>query len=70
MERTSVNSSDIASIWYDEENEILEIEFHSWWVYQYSWVPVDEYSNLMNASSHGSYFAQNIKNAYLVTRIK
>lgn len=64
MDRTPVSSSDIDSIWYSEENEILEIEFHSWGIYQYSWVPLSEYQNLMSAGSHGSYFAQNIKNVY------
>ena len=70
MNRISVTSSNIAAIWYDEENLILEVEFLNGGIYQYTWVPVNEYNNLMSASSHGSYFAQNIKNVYPVTKIR
>ena len=49
MNRQSVDSSNLASIGYDEENEILEIEFNHGGIYQYSDVPKDEYESLMNA---------------------
>ena len=64
MKRKAVESSNIASIGYDPENEILEVEFNHGGVYQYSDVPQDEYENLMNAESHGKYFSANIRNDY------
>ena len=64
MNRIPVNSSNITSIWFDVENNLLEIEFHHGRIYQYSWVPLSEYNGLMSASSHGSYFAKNIKDFY------
>lgn len=70
MDRISVVSSNIAAIWYDEENLIFEMEFTNGSIYQYVWVPISEYNNLMNASSHGTYFNQYIKNVYSVTKIK
>jgi hypothetical protein len=69
MERIPVSSSNISSIWYDEENQILEIEFLDSSVYQYSWVPISEYNNLMSASSHGTYLNQYIKPFYPFTKI-
>jgi hypothetical protein len=64
MERETVSSSNLASIGYDEENQILEVEFNHGGVYQYFDVPQSEYDALMNASSHGSYFSNNIRNEY------
>lgn len=64
MKRESVSSSNLASIGYDSENEILEIEFNHGGVYQYSDVPESEYVALMNADSHGKYFSANIRNDF------
>jgi len=63
MERQSVKSSNLTSIEYDTENEILEIEFNHGGIYQYFDVPENFYEELMNASSHGKYFDRNIKKA-------
>jgi hypothetical protein len=64
MKRKTVESSNIASIGYDSENEILEVEFNHGGVYQYSDVPQDVYEELMSADSHGKYFSANIRNDY------
>jgi hypothetical protein len=64
MERQSVESSNLASIGYDSENEILEVEFNHGGVYQYFNVPENVFKELMNADSHGIYFSANIRNDY------
>jgi hypothetical protein len=70
MERIPVSSSNLSSIGYDLRSAILEIEFHSGGVYQYSGVPEDIYQGLMNAGSHGQYFDQYVKKAgYPYTKI-
>ncbi|HLP90779.1 MAG TPA: KTSC domain-containing protein [Nostocaceae cyanobacterium] len=61
MQRTTVSSSNIASIGYDAENRILEVEFLNSSVYQYFNIPQSLYQGLMSASSHGSYFDAYIK---------
>lgn len=63
MNRQSVESSNLASVGYDAENEILEIEFNHGGVYQYFDVPENIYEELMSASSYGQYFDRNIKKA-------
>ena len=63
MERQSVESSNLASIGYDAENEILEVEYKHGGVYQYFDVPENVYEELMDADSHGQYFDRNIKKA-------
>ena len=63
MERVPVQSSNLVSVGYELGTAILEIEFHSGGIYQYSGVPEDVHQGLMNAGSKGSYFHQNIKNA-------
>ncbi len=71
MKRTTVNSSNLASVGYDPNSQVLEIEFNTGRVYQYFDVPQQEYDGLMNANSHGSYFYHNIRNGgYRYTRIR
>lgn len=70
MERELVISSNIESIWYDKQNNILEIKFNSWWIYQYLWVPENIYQDLLNASSIDSYFSTEIRNNYKSLNIK
>lgn len=63
MKRIEVESSNLKSVGYDEDNEILEIEFLNGGLYQYYHVPKSVYKGLMNADSHGKYFDQNVKKA-------
>lgn len=64
MERQTVSSSNLASIGYDANKEILEVEFNHGGVYQYFDVPSAIYKELMGAPSHGVYFSANIRNDY------
>jgi hypothetical protein len=69
MNRTTVQSSNIRSIGYDMENETLEIQFNDGSIYHYFEVPLYEYDGIMEASSHGKYLAQHIKDSYRYERI-
>ncbi|MCK0070854.1 KTSC domain-containing protein [Kordiimonas laminariae] len=69
MDREFVDSSNIASIGYDGDSLILEVEFLQGGVYQYYNVPEHVYRELMSAASHGSYLAHNIKGSYEYARI-
>jgi KTSC domain len=68
MNRTRVSSSNLASVGYDPNTQILEVEFLHGGIYQYSGVPSSVYSGLLAASSHGSYFDQHVKKAGYVYR--
>jgi hypothetical protein len=63
MDRTPVQSSNLASVGYDADSATLEVEFHHGGVYQYFGVPLDTYNSLMLAGSKGSYFDQAVKKA-------
>jgi len=69
MIRQSVSSSNIASIGYDAKSQTLEIEFLSSGVYQYYNVSASLYQEFMRASSHGTFFHQNIKGRYGDTKV-
>lgn len=69
MHRAKVTSSNIVSIGYDAESEVLEIEFHGGAVYQYDSVPTEEYEGLMDAGSHGTYFHQHINGRYTYQKL-
>lgn len=71
MERVRVSSSSLASIGYDPENQILEIEIRNGGVYQYFKVPEDIHRDLMAASSHGRFYNVYVKKAgYRFRKIK
>lgn len=69
MNRTHVQSSNIASIGYDTASQILEIEFNDGSVYQYRGVDQTVYHDLMSVSSHGRYFHAYIKDAFPYSRV-
>lgn len=69
MLRINVSSSNIASVGYDATSQVLEIEFHSGGIYQYFSVPQLEHAGFMNASSHGTYFHEHIKDVYSYRKI-
>lgn len=70
MDRTPVDSSNIASIGYDANSETLEIEFSSGTIYQYFKVPGRTHSGLMAARSKGSYFNKYLKDQFSFNHIK
>jgi hypothetical protein len=63
MERTTVYSSVIVSIGYLASSRTLDIEFKRGTIYQYSNVPEYIFDGLMDSSSKGDYFDNNIKKA-------
>ncbi len=69
MNRVQVSSSNIASIGYDHDSQVLEVEFLSGGVYQYYSVPEYVFDELMSASSHGRYLAKNIKGTYSYSQV-
>lgn len=54
---------------YDAANMILTITFTMGTKYQYSDVPPQVFSELLNAESQGKYFTANIKNKYKTVKV-
>lgn len=65
-----VNSSNVAELGYDENNQQLYVRFVSGSLYRYSNVPIHEYEALDNAPSIGSYLNRNLKNVYPYERLE
>lgn len=61
MERTPIDSSVLASVGYDPQARVLEIEMRNGSVYQYYEVPPEIHSGLMEAVPYGRYFNQQVK---------
>lgn len=70
MHRIAVTSSNLASVGYDPQCHILEVEFLGGSVYQYYGVPEQVYRSLMSAGSHGSYFSAYIRKSYLYSHVR
>lgn len=64
MRRIPVVSSNLSSIGYNAEKQILEIEFNNGGIYHYFNVPSSLYDRLMSANSHGKFFHQYIRGRY------
>jgi hypothetical protein len=64
MDVTAVESSTLATIAYDGNHELLQLEFSSRAVYQYLGVPAVLYEELLHAGSKGSYFSQAIRGKF------
>ncbi|MCH8208172.1 MAG: KTSC domain-containing protein [Nitrospinae bacterium] len=55
MGKVLVESSNIKSVEYDEEEKILSVEFKNDSIYDYSNVPKNDYDNLINDVSKGKF---------------
>jgi hypothetical protein len=69
MNRTTVESSTMRSVGYDPQSRMMEIEFTSGHVYQYSDVPPEVYQGLVDAESQGRYFRQHIRGVFPSQRL-
>jgi KTSC domain len=70
VQRVPVESTSVASVGYDPERRVLEIEFRSGSVYQYSQVPQRVHERLMSASSKGRYLVYAIRTRFRYRRIR
>ena len=61
MLRARVESSNIATVGYDEEQQILEITFRDGRVYHYLEVPPERALSLLRAESKGRFLNSDIK---------
>jgi hypothetical protein len=61
MLRQRVESSNIAMVGYDEEQQILEITFRDGRVYHFLEVPPERVLSLLRAESKGRFFNAEIK---------
>ena len=69
MKMTSVDSSSIESIGYDEDSETLQVEFKNGGIYQYFDVPEDIFVALRDAESVGRYLVTKIKGSYRYSKV-
>jgi hypothetical protein len=61
VERTPVKSRILRSVGYNDSTKILEIEFTSGLVYQFSGVPPKVYADLMHSDEIGKYFSEKVR---------
>lgn len=69
MDRIPVSSSNIASIGYDENQMVLEVEFLDGRIYHYEGVPKYIFDDFLNAGSKGRFFHSNIRYTYPYSRV-
>lgn len=70
VEMIQVSSSNVESIGYDEQQQVLYVRFLNGSLYIYKGVNMYEFGSLRDAPSIGSYLHRNIKNVYPYERIE
>jgi hypothetical protein len=68
MNITAVESTTLAALAYDDDHEILQLEFRSRAVYRYFGVPAPVYEELLAAPSKGKYFNRAIRGNFPYSR--
>jgi len=64
-----VSSSNLASVGYDDQLQILRVAFKNGTVYDYFNVSQDVYQNLMSAPSLGHFHYFNIRMSYAYQQV-
>src|ERR1039457_3257109 len=64
MNVTTVESTSLATVAYDDAWELMQLEFCSRAVYQYFSVPAAVHAALLRAPSKGSYFNRGIRGRF------
>jgi len=64
MRIATVESATLATVGYDEAQELLQLEFGSRAIYLYFGVPAAVYEALLGAPSKGRYFNGTIRGRY------
>jgi hypothetical protein len=69
VEKKPVKSRILRSVGYDASTKILEIQFCSGLVFQYSGVPAKVYTDLMRSSEIGKFFTDKIRTQFQTKQI-
>ena len=69
MEMTSVDSSNVEAVGYDEDSSTLQVEFKGGTTYQYFDVQEEVFVGLRDADSVGKYLAARIKGSYRYSKV-
>ena len=64
-----VQSSNVESVGYDEQSQVIYIRFLNGAVYGYKGASKAEFDGLLVAPSVGSYIHRNLKNVYPYERV-
>ena len=70
MERKRVSASNIRSVGYDAGRQILEIEFSSGSIIQYTGVSPEVHRRFMSSPSPGSFYQDQIEENFPSKRIR
>ena len=70
MDRKRINASNLRSVGYDPAQQLLEIEFSSGSVYQYSGVSPEVHRRFVNAPSPGSFYQDQIEENFTARRVR
>jgi hypothetical protein len=64
MRVAAVESTALTTVGYDQDRELLQVEFRGRAIYHYFGVPAAVHQELLSAPSKGSYFNQAIRGRF------
>jgi len=60
-EATTVKSTTLAAVAYDDQRDLLQLHFRDGTIYHYFGVPAQTHQELLDAASKGGYFNRRIR---------
>lgn len=69
LNSNAVDSTSLATVAYDAERAVLQVEFRDRTMYQYIDVPRKIYKDLCQAESKGVHFNQHIRNRFAYIKL-
>lgn len=69
MQLTTIDSTMLYAVGYDEDRHALDVVFNTGGIYRYTGVPKNVYDGLLQAASKGRYMQEHVLDQYPFQRI-
>ena len=69
MTTTVLNSTSLAEVGYEQEENTLHVQFQNGSTYDYFDVPADVYEGILKADSAGRFFNENVSGEFSYQRV-
>lgn len=69
MQTKTIDSTSVAEVGYEQEENLLRVQFQNGSTYDYFDVPADVYEGILRAPSAGRFFNENVSGEFAYQRV-
>lgn len=69
MQTTTIDSTSLAEVGYEQDESTLRVQFQNGSTYDYFDVPANVYEGILKATSAGRFFNENVLDSFSYERI-